>query len=72
MLDLYTKERFALQMVNERLKASENKRRDLQVVRRVRAQKALRRAVTKSLDAGMDLHDVKLALAPILHRCRGQ
>ena len=72
MFDLYTTEQLALQTVSERLKAAEDRRRDLQVLRRVRAQKTLQRAVVKGLDAGMDLHDVKIALAPILHRCRGQ
>jgi hypothetical protein len=65
-------EQLARLEVKERLAAAERWRRDRQVIRRVRAQKTLQRAVAKGLKAGMDLRDVKLALAPILHRCRGR
>lgn|GEM_PF-6835447 len=72
VLNYFDAEQLVRLEVKERLAVAERQRRDRQVIRRIRAQKTLQRAVAKGLEAGMELHDVKLALAPILHRCLGQ
>lgn len=72
MLSHFDAEQLAHLKVEEHLAAAEKQRKDLQVIRRLRAQKALQRAVAKGLEVGMEFQDVKLALAPILHRCRGR